>query len=185
MSKSISEKISLTKPLVLIGMMGAGKTSIGQALAALLGVPFFDSDAEIEASAGCSVSQIFSDYGEREFRRMERQVIARLLKTGPCVLSLGGGAFIDPETREHVKTDALSLWIKVARETLLERVMRHDTRPLLRDENPKEKFERILSEREPIYALADLVVLCDEGPITHNAQKIMAALQAAQEPQTL
>ena len=184
MNKSISEKNSLTRPLVLIGMMGAGKTSIGQALASLLDAPFFDSDAEIEASAGCTVSEIFTNYGESEFRRLERQVIARLIKSGPCVLSLGGGAFVDPETRERVKTNGLSVWIKVDRGILLERVQRHDTRPLLRGENPKEKLDRLLSEREPIYALADLTVVCDEGPIAQNANKIMAAIHSAQEFQT-
>jgi shikimate kinase/3-dehydroquinate synthase len=177
MSKSISEKFPLIRPIVLIGMMGAGKTSVGRALAALLDVPFFDADTEIEAAAGCSVAQIFADYGEAEFRRMERLVIARLLDSGACILSLGGGAFMDETTRQHIKRAAVSVWIKVDREILLQRVMRHDTRPLLRGGNPEEKLTKILAERAPVYAEADLIVVCDDRPVTHNARHIEEAIR--------
>ena len=175
MDKSKFEKSSLEKPVVLIGMMGAGKSSVGRALAELLSLPYNDSDAEIEAASQCSVAQIFSDYGEAEFRRMERQVIARLLGH-QCVLSLGGGAFTDPETRTRIKQQALSVWIQVDRELLIKRVLRHGNRPLLKGGDPKEKLEKILSEREPIYAEADLTVLCDDRPIKENAQQIADAI---------
>ena len=177
MSKSNPENFSLSRPLVLIGMMGAGKTSVGRALADLLDIPFFDADTEIEAAARCSVAQIFADYGEAEFRRMEQQVIARLLQGGMCVLSVGGGAFMNEQTRARIKELALSLWLKVDREILLKRVLRNGNRPLLKGDNPKEKFERILNEREPVYALADLTVLCDDRPVMQTAKRVHEALQ--------
>ncbi len=184
MNKSISENFSLTRPVVLIGMMGAGKTSVGRALAELFAVPFFDSDTEIEAAARCSVAQIFADYGEPEFRRMERLVIARLLTSGACVLSLGGGAFMDDQTRERIKKEAFSVWINVDRNILLERVLRRDTRPMLRGGDPQEKLAKILSEREPVYAEADIIVTCDDRPVFHNARQIRDAIQAAPAFQT-
>ncbi|MDD3371916.1 MAG: shikimate kinase [Alphaproteobacteria bacterium] len=184
MSASKLGKKSIGRPIVLLGMMGAGKTSVGQALAGLLSVPFFDSDTEIEAAAGCSVSQIFADYGETEFRRLEKQVIARLLDGGPCVLSLGGGAFMTEETKARVKEKALSVWLKVDRKILLERVTRNDSRPLLRGSDQKEKLERLLTEREPVYAQADLTVSCDDRPVPENAQTLLAAIQAESKSQT-
>jgi shikimate kinase len=179
MKRSILNTFSLTKPVVLIGMMGAGKTSVGRALADLLSVPFFDSDAEIEAAAGCSVAQIFADYGEDEFRRLERQVTIRLLGGDVCVLSLGGGAFVDDETRERVKKTAFSVWIKVDRDILLKRVAHHGHRPLLKGGSPKERLEKILAERESVYAEADLTVFCDDRPVLQNAYTIMTAIQDA------
>ena len=177
--ENFSQNFLLTRPIVLIGMMGAGKTSVGRALAALLSLPYYDADAEIESAARCSVAQIFADYGETEFRRMERQVIARLLGSGICILSVGGGAFIDPETRARVKEQALSIWMKVDRELLLTRVLRHGDRPLLKGGDPKERLEKILNEREPIYAEADLTILCDDRPVAHNAQQIAEAVKEA------
>ena len=138
-------------------------------------MPYHDADAEIEAAARCSVAQIFADYGEAEFRRMERQVIARLLGAEICVLSLGGGAFIDAETRARVKEKALSIWMKVDRELLLTRVLRHGNRPLLKEGDPKERLEKILNEREPLYAEADLTISCDDRPVAHNARLIAEA----------
>jgi len=184
MNKSNIERISLTRPVVLLGMMGAGKTSVGRALAEILSVPFYDADAEIEKASGRSVASIFADYGEAEFRRLERQVIARLLQSGICVLSLGGGAFIDPQTRERINTAALSVWLKVDHALLLERVLRHGNRPLLKDGDPKEKMERLLAEREPVYAQADLVVLCDDRPVAQTARRVRDAIQAAPASQT-
>ncbi|MDR3425034.1 MAG: shikimate kinase [Alphaproteobacteria bacterium] len=179
MNKSNPEVFSLTRPVALLGMMGAGKSSVGRALADLLSVPYYDSDAEIEAAARCSVAQIFGDYGEAEFRRMERQVIARLLNSGICVLSLGGGAFIDTQTRERIKNTALSVWIKVDRELLLTRVRRHGDRPLLKNGDPEENLSRILKEREPVYAEADLTILCDDRPVGQNARRVMEAIKEA------
>lgn len=179
MNKSNPEAFLFARPIVLIGMMGAGKTSIGRSLADKASLDYLDSDAEIEAAAGCSVADIFERYGESEFRRMERKVIERLLDGGACVLSLGGGAFIDEETRERVKAKALSIWIKVDREILLDRVTRHGDRPLLKGGDAKEKLWKILDAREPIYAQADLIVECDDSPVAHNAQRILERAREA------
>ena len=176
MNKSNLEKISLARPVVLLGMMGAGKTSVGRALGDLLAVPFFDADTEIEKAAGRSVASIFTDYGEAEFRRLERQVIARLLQSDICVLSLGGGAFVDPETRQRIKSAALSVWLKVDHALLLARVLRHGSRPMLKDD-PQEKMKRLLAEREPIYAEADLTVLCDDRPVPQTARRVRDAIR--------
>ena len=179
MNKSELENFSLTRPVVLLGMMGAGKTSVGRALAESLSVVFYDADAEIEAAAGRSVSSIFADYGEAEFRRLERQVIARLLGGGACILSLGGGAFMDEEIREKITDTGFSVWLKVEHALLLERVLRHGDRPLLKTGDPREKMMRLLAEREPIYAQADLTVLCDDRPVAQTARRVREALANA------
>lgn len=178
MNKSNDKKISLTRPVVLLGMMGAGKTSVGRALAEIMSVPFYDADTEIEKASGHSVAGIFAQYGEAEFRRLERQIIARLLQSGVCILSLGGGAFIDPQTRERIKQSALSVWLKVDHALLLERVLRHGDRPLLKEGDPKEKMERLLAEREPVYAQADLIVLCDDRPVAQTAKRVSEAISS-------
>lgn len=177
MNKSDMEKISVTKPVILLGMMGAGKTSVGRALAKMLSLPFFDADKEIETVAGRSVSAIFAEYGEAEFRRLERQVIARLLKGDLCVLSLGGGAFMDAETRAAIKEAGFSIWLKVDHALLLERVTRRGGRPMLQGADPKEKMTRLLAEREPVYALADLTVLCDDRPVAQTAKRVREAIK--------
>ncbi|MFA5041421.1 MAG: shikimate kinase [Bdellovibrionales bacterium] len=184
MNKSNFKNFSVPCPVVLIGMMGAGKTSVGQALAGLLSVPFFDSDAEIESTTGRSVSQIFSDSGETEFRRLERQAVERLLDRGPCVLSLGGGAFMDEYTRNHIKKRAFSVWLKVDKRILLNRVLHQGARPLLKGYDPAEKLEQLLIERTPVYAKADLTSLCNDRPVADNARQIMTELQAALKSQT-
>jgi shikimate kinase len=181
---NLSPEFILTRPVVLIGMMGAGKSSVGRVLAKLLSTAFCDADAEIEAAAGRGVAQIFADYGEDEFRRLERQVIGRLLESGPCVLSLGGGAFIDAQTRERVGQNALSVWLKVDRDLLLERVLRHGDRPMLKDGDPREKMTALLDAREPIYAQADVTVLCDDRPVAQTAKRVRDAIQAALRSQT-
>ena len=139
----------LDKTLVLVGMMGAGKTSVGRRLASGLGVPFKDADAEIELAAGCTINEIFERFGEPAFRDGERKVIARLLTEPPHVLATGGGAFIDPETRERVKQDAVSIWLRARLDLLMERVLRKDNRPLLRNTDSRATLERLLKEREP------------------------------------
>lgn len=177
--KIILHRPILYRPIVLIGMMGAGKSSVGRSLARLIDAPFTDADHEIEDAAGRRVAQIFSDYGEDEFRRLEHQIIARLL-TGPVgVLSLGGGAFIHDGTRAQVKEKALSVWLKVDQTVLTERVARHGERPLLKDTNPTERIAQLLSAREPIYAQADLTVLCDNRPVAQTARAVWDAIQAA------
>jgi len=168
----------LDKTLVLVGMMGAGKTSVGRRLASGLGVPFKDADAEIELAAGCTINEIFERFGEPAFRDGERKVIARLLTEPPHVLATGGGAFIDPETRERVKQDAVSIWLRARLDLLMERVLRKDNRPLLRNTDSRATLERLLKEREPFYAQADIIIESDEGPHEAVVRRILAALDA-------
>jgi shikimate kinase len=168
----------LDKTLVLVGMMGAGKTSVGRRLASILNVPFRDADAEIELAAGCTINEIFERFGEPAFRAGERKVIARLLGDPPHVLATGGGAFMDVETRARIKQSAVSIWLKANIELLLERVTRKDTRPLLRNTDNRTALERLLAEREPIYAQADITVESDEGPHDAVVKRILAALDA-------
>jgi shikimate kinase len=168
----------LEKTLVLVGMMGAGKTSVGRRLAAVLGVPFRDADAEIELAAGCTVNEIFERYGEPEFRAGERKVIQRLLLEPPHVLATGGGAFMALETRARIKESAISIWLKAHIELLLERVIRKDTRPLLRNTDRRAALERLLKEREPVYAEADITVESEGGPHEVAVRRILAALES-------
>jgi shikimate kinase len=167
----------LEKTLVLVGMMGAGKTSVGRRLAHVLGVPFRDADAEIELAAGCTVNEIFERFGEPAFRAGERKVIARLLGDPPHILATGGGAFMDEETRFRIQQSAISIWLKAPIELLLERVMRKDTRPLLRNTDRRAALERLLQEREPIYAQADITIESDDGPHDTAVKGIVAALE--------
>lgn len=168
----------LDKTLVLVGMMGAGKTSVGRRLASGLGVPFRDADAEIELAAGCTINEIFERFGEPAFRDGERKVIARLLTEQPHVLATGGGAFIDPETRARVKELAISIWLRARLDLLMERVQRKDHRPLLRNSDSRATLERLLKEREPVYAEADIIIESDEGPHEAVVKRILAALDA-------
>ena len=168
----------LDQTLVLVGMMGAGKTSVGKRLASVLGVPFRDADAEIELAAGCTINEIFERFGEPAFRAGERKVIARLLKELPHVLATGGGAFMDAETRARIKDSAISIWLKANVELLLERVTRKDTRPLLRNTDSRSALERLLTDREPIYAQAEIIVESDGGPHDAVVKRILAALDA-------
>jgi len=166
----------LDKTLVLVGMMGAGKTSVGRRLAGVLGVPFRDADVEIETAAGCTINDIFERFGESAFRSGERKVIARLLSDPPHVLAAGGGAFIDEETRQRIKEHAVSIWLRAPLDLLIQRVLRKDTRPLLRNTDSRATLERLLREREPIYAQADLIIESDEGPHDVVVKRIVAAL---------
>jgi len=167
----------LTRTIALVGMMGVGKSSVGRRLAARLDVPFRDADSEIEAAAGCSINEIFDRYGEVAFRDGERKVIARLLGLPPHVLATGGGAYIDDEIRDLVKRTAISVWIKAPLELLVERVQRRDTRPLLRNGDPREIIARLLEEREPIYAEADIHIESEDGPHGLQVERIIAALE--------
>jgi shikimate kinase len=168
----------LNKIIVLVGMPGAGKTSVGRRLAAALGVPFRDADIEIEAAAGCTISDIFELFGEEQFRAGERKVLARLLRDAPHILATGGGAFMDPTTRAKIKEKAISIWLKADIGLLLERVARKDHRPLLRTADPRAAMEKLLREREPIYAQADITVLSDEGPHETVVKRILSARQS-------
>lgn len=164
------------RTVALVGMMGAGKTSIGRRLATRLNVDFKDADAEIEAAAGCSISEIFARYGEPAFRDGERKVIARLLTEAPHVLATGGGAFVDSTTREKMKQDAVTVWLRAPVDVLLARTQRRDTRPLLRDGDPRETLERLLEQRSPIYAEADFTLDSEDGPHIASVERIVGML---------
>jgi len=166
------------RTIALVGMMGVGKTSIGRRLAQTLGLPFRDADEEIERAAGCSVAEIFSDRGEAEFRAGERRVIARLLDEPPHVLATGGGAFMNDETRELIKAKAVSVWLKADVDVLVRRVGKRDTRPLLRGRKPREALSELMTVRDPIYALANIMVETGDGPHQAAVDAIVAALAA-------
>ncbi len=146
------------RSVVLVGMMGAGKTSVGKRLAAKLGLPFVDADAEIEAGAQLTISEIFERFGEAYFREGERKVIARLLNSGPLVLATGGGAFMNATTRENIAPHGLSIWLKPSFDVLFARVRKKSNRPLLKTADPEQTLRQLLEERSPTYALADLTI---------------------------
>lgn len=167
----------LKKTVVMVGMMGAGKSAVGKELARILAVPFVDSDAEIELAANATIAEIFSRDGEPFFREKEAQVIARLLDGEPCVLSVGGGAFLRADTRERITNEGISVWLKANLETLWHRVKRKDTRPLLRTANPRQTLQDLMSAREPAYGKADLIVeTTAEYAIETTAEKVVDAL---------
>ena len=168
----------LRRTVALVGMMGAGKSSVGRRLAQRLDVPFRDADAEIELAAGCPIPDIFTRYGEPAFRDCERKVIGRLLGDPPHVLATGGGAFIDAETRAKMKECALTVWINAPVDVLTSRVKRKDDRPLLKDGDPKEILERLLRERGPIYAEADIAIDSGHGPHGDIVERIIEELVA-------
>jgi shikimate kinase/3-dehydroquinate synthase len=173
------------RSIVLVGLMGAGKTSIGRRLAARLGMPFRDADAEIEAAAGCTIPELFSRYGEQAFRDGERRVIRRLLAGDPLVLAFGGGAFVDPDTRAVVREEAVSVWLRCTLPVLLRRVAGRGHRPMLHGGDPAEIMQRLMDQRYPVYAEADVIVDCtDEPPDTTTAQ-VMDALLAYRAPRRL
>ncbi len=165
--------------LVLVGMMGAGKTSVGRVLAARLGVPFTDADDEIVRAAGRSIPEIFADFGEDAFRDGERRVIGRLLAGPPRVLATGGGAFMDEQTRRRIReAGALSIWLRADLVILHERTRRRGNRPLLQNGNARDTLERLLREREPVYRLADIIVDAAVEPLDATVERVLAALRA-------
>tara|TARA_R100000455_G_C6269793_1_gene125476 strand:- start:1226 stop:1852 length:627 start_codon:yes stop_codon:yes gene_type:complete len=166
----------IDRPIALVGLMGAGKTTVGRRLAKALGVKFFDADREIEAAADRSVVEIFSDFGEEAFRDGERKVIARLLENGPCVIALGGGAFANDNTRAIVKDKAISVWMKADLDTLMSRVSRRDTRPLLLTDDPRKVMADLMARRESAYAQADVAVDASSGSHAITVDAILEAL---------
>jgi shikimate kinase len=145
--------------LIFVGLMGAGKSVIGRMVAQTLGIPFIDTDAEIESVSRMTIAELFAQYGETEFRALETRVVERLLKQGPRVVSTGGGAFINEATREQIKLGGISIWLKADLDVLWERVNRRDHRPLLKTENPRQTLENLMIQRYPIYEQADLTVI--------------------------
>ena len=152
------------RSIVLIGLMGAGKTAVGRRLANRLDLPFIDADTEIEVAAGASISEIFAEHGESYFRQGERKVITRLLEAGPQVLATGGGAYMIAETRATIKARGLSVWLRAELQVLLKRVGRRDNRPLLAGGDPEKVMKKLMEERYPIYAEADVTVESRDVP---------------------
>lgn len=167
------------RSVVLVGMMGVGKSSIGRRLATRLGIPFVDADAEIEKAAGMSISDIFARHGEADFRSGEARVIARLLDGGPQVLATGGGAFMNEGTRAAIKTKGVSIWLSAEFDVLMRRIAkRKNERPMLQTPDPDETLRQLITERDPVYALADLTVQSREVPHDSIVAEIAAALAA-------
>ncbi len=164
------------RTVVIVGMPGAGKSSVGRKLAARLGLDFVDSDDAIEKAAGMSVEAIFETLGEPAFRDGERKVIARILEEGPCVLATGGGAFMDESTRALILEKAVSLWLKADIDVLLERVLRRNHRPLLKKGDPQKMLQELMLKREPFYAMADVVVASDKRPLDNMLERVLKAL---------
>lgn len=166
------------RTVVLVGLMGAGKTKIGRRLAARLDLPFHDSDIEIETAAGETIEEIFRNRGEAVFRDGERRVIARLLEQPLHVLATGGGSFMDPATRAAIAERGISVWLRAPLDVLLARVSRRSNRPLLKERDPRAVLARLMEQRDPIYAQADLVVDSGEGPPEMTTGQVIAALAA-------
>lgn len=166
------------KPIVLVGLMGVGKSTIGRRLATRLGLPFVDADTEIETAAGMTVAEIFDKFGEAHFRDGERRVIARLVDGTPKVIATGGGAFLYEDTRRLILEQAQAIWLNAAPDVLAERVRRRDSRPLLRDRDPYEVLSELARVRNPVYALAPIHVASQQAPHDTTVNAILKALLA-------
>lgn len=169
---------SLTRPVVLVGLMGAGKTRVGGALARLLKIPFVDSDLEIERVAGMAVADIFDLYGEAAFRDCEAKVIARLLRAPVQVIATGGGAFMNEETRRQIKASALSVWLRADIDVLLERTARSGRRPLLQADDPRAVLQKLMDVRSPVYGQADMTVDSGAQPPQDMAKQLLDMIAA-------
>jgi shikimate kinase len=169
------------RPVTLIGLMGVGKTSIGKRLAARLGLAFVDADEEIEVACGMSVSEIFERFGEAHFRDGERRVIARIIDGAPKVLATGGGAFMQEDTRALILERSVAVWIDADLETLVERVKKRNTRPLLKGKDPAEVLRALAAVRSPVYALAPIHVSSSDGPHSEAVETILDALAAREK----
>ena len=167
---------AIPRTIALVGIMGAGKTAIGKRLAARLGLPFIDADDEIERAAGFTISEIFERYGEAEFRAGERRVIARLLDGQRHVLSTGGGAYMDPETRALLRERAITIWLRADLDVLFDRVRKRGHRPLLRHGNPRDVLARLMAERYPVYAGADLIIDSTAQPADITTEQVIESL---------
>jgi shikimate kinase len=167
----------IDRPVVLVGMMGVGKSTVGRKLAQLLNLPFADADEEIEQAAQLSVAEIFERFGEAYFRDGERRVIARLMEAGPSVLATGGGAFAQADTRAAILERGIAVWLDSDLDTLLSRVKRRDTRPLLREGDPKATLTRLMDERRPAYEQAPIHVKSDAGPHGDAVARILQGLE--------
>jgi shikimate kinase len=176
-AEDLAERLA-GKPLVLVGMMGAGKTTVGRRLASRLGRHFLDSDEEIEKAAQMTIPEIFEQRGEPEFRAGETRVVARVLKDRGVVLATGGGAFVNAETRALMKAEAVTVWLKAEVDILFERVSRRSNRPLLKTANPRATLEKLIEDRYPIYAEADVTVISRDVPQDVVAGDVVDAVLA-------
>jgi len=176
-SGSPAPSLALPRTLVLVGLMGAGKTSIGRRVATRLSLPFIDADHEIEQAAGCSISQFFERYGETAFREGERKVIARLVGSPVHILATGGGAFMHPATRALIRAKTLSLWLRAELDILVARTTRRNTRPLLNRGDPREILANLIATRYPVYADADMIVDSEEVSADLTAERVMTAVR--------
>ena len=165
------------RSVVLVGLMGAGKSTVGRRLGHRLGLPFRDADLEIEAAAGMTIPDIFSIYGETYFRDGERRVIARLLQDGPLVLATGGGAYMNEETRCRIAERAVSIWLKADLDVLMRRVRKRSNRPLLENADPEATMRRLMEARHPLYGLADITVESHEAPHERVVNDVLKALK--------
>ena len=172
-----STPLSLPRTVALVGLMGAGKSAIGKRLALRLGLPFVDADDEIERAAGCTISEFFERFGEAEFRNGERRVIQRLLEGTPHVLSTGGGSYMDAETRALMQVHAITVWLRADIEVLYDRVRKRTHRPLLHQGDPKDILARLINQRYPVYAEADLVVESTAQPADMTTEQVLEALR--------
>lgn len=171
------------RSVVLVGMMGSGKSSVGKRLGARLGLPFVDADTEIETAAGMSIPDIFAQRGETEFRDGERRVIARILSTrSPLVLATGGGAYMNADTRARIAELGISIWLKADVDVLMRRVRKRSNRPLLRTADPEGTMRRLLAEREPVYAQADITLISSDDPHEVVVEAALAELERATSP---
>jgi len=173
--RRLAEGIAPPRTVALVGLMGAGKSTIGRRLAHALDLPFADADTEIEHAAGRTIPEIFAQHGEPEFRRGERAVIERLLDRPAHILATGGGAFIDPRTRALMKERAITIWLKAPLDVLMKRVSKRDDRPLLKEDDPRAVMQRLMDARYPIYAEADIIIETVNSP--HSAA-VASALEA-------
>lgn len=183
-SATLAERAKLAlgkRNLVFIGLMGAGKSAIGRLTAQALGIPFVDSDHEIERVSRMTISDLFARYGEEEFRALETRVLKRLLRSGPRVVSTGGGAYINERSRRQIKKGGLTIWLNAELDVLWERVNKRDTRPLLKTENPKQTLENLMNARYPIYAGADLTVLSRDVRKETMVEEVLAAVIECQD----
>lgn len=175
-------QLQLKKPVVLVGLMGAGKTTVGRRLAQQLDLDFIDSDNEIAEAAGCGISDIFDIYGEDVFRDLEKRVMTRLLGRKPCIIATGGGAFIQPHIRDQILSKATAVWLKAELEVLIERVSRRDTRPLLKTGDKHAIMKRLMDERYPIYQEAQLHIDSNEASHETVVDKILEGLEQWVKP---
>ena len=164
------------RTIVFVGLMGAGKTAIGRKVAQALGLPFVDSDHEIESVSRMSIPELFERYGEPEFRALEQRVIERLLRDGPRVVSTGGGAFMNPHTREAISSNGMSVWLRADLDLLMDRVAKKQNRPLLKNPDPRAVMQRLIEDRYPLYALADVTVETRDTKREIIAAEVLASI---------